>query len=204
MNTSEMTRAAVLKLAEPGERHRLEWGVSRHEARADIAFSSPTSLHLVEVKGPTDRLTRMKPHGYSIGQMAAYGRIASRCTLVCCPRLVDAAMLLLPEWWGVEMSHRSGLEFIRAAAENPTVDRLELARALHVVELRKLLRGTPRLGKMRHRDLVDVLLNLYPTSAHLQRFVYPVIFNRPVDVGGFCEPALEPLSIEQLALGGVA
>lgn len=193
MNTHAMTQLAVRQLAREGERHRLEWGVSQHAARADIAFSSPTTLHLVEVKGPTDRLTRMfRVNSICRGQAEIYAAVASHCTLVCCPRLVKAAFERLPAWWGIYVGApgATALETIRPSGTCDGADLLGLARVLHVVEQRRLLRGLPGLSKMRHWDMSRALIERHSAVDALRAVVYPVLFDRSVDVGGFREEAV--------------
>lgn len=195
MNTLDMTGAAVAKFHDPGARSRLEWGVLAGWSRADVAICSPSSLHLVEVKGPTDTLKRLRADPASgtanPGQIDLYGRVASRCSLVCCPRHLDELMKVLPAWWGVEVARAPDrLETLREASNVPTNDPRDLLSSLHVGELRALLAGLKGVGRLPKFHLVAAALERFAFAgqhdlATIRAAVYPVLFERPVDVGGF-------------------
>ena len=71
-----------------------ELGLCQGEARIDVLTVSGV-LHGYEIKSNRDRLTRLA------SQAATYNRVLDRVTLVVCPRHVEAALQLIPEWWGV-------------------------------------------------------------------------------------------------------
>ena len=52
-------------------------------------------LHGYEIKSNRDRLTRLA------SQAETYSRVLDRVTLVVCPRHIEAALQLVPSWWGV-------------------------------------------------------------------------------------------------------
>ena len=70
-----------------------ELGLCQGQARIDLLTVSGV-LHGYEIKSNRDRLTRL------VSQAATYSRVLDRVTLVVCPRHVEAALQLVPTWWG--------------------------------------------------------------------------------------------------------
>ena len=71
-----------------------ELGLCQGQARIDLLTVSGV-LHGYEIKSNRDRLTRLA------SQAATYSRVLDRVTLVVCPRHFEAALQLVPKWWGV-------------------------------------------------------------------------------------------------------
>ena len=98
-----------------------ELGLCQGQARIDLLTVSGV-LHGYEIKSNRDRLTRLA------SQAATYGRVLDRVTLVACPQHVDAALQLVPDWWGVLVIRGRveavTLDSIRPAARNPGLELL--------------------------------------------------------------------------------
>lgn len=113
-----------------------ELGLCQGRARIDLLTVSGV-LHGYEIKSNRDRLTRLA------SQAATYGRVLDRVTLVACPQHVDAALQLVPVWWGVLVIRGSveavTLDSIRPAAENPAQDPRALVELLWRDEALELL-----------------------------------------------------------------
>ena len=113
-----------------------ELGLCQGEARIDVLTVSGV-LHGYEIKSNRDRLTRLA------SQAATYNRVLDRVTLVVCPRHVEAALQLIPEWWGVLLASGSfeavSLTAIRPAAQNPDQDPRALVELLWRDEALELL-----------------------------------------------------------------
>ena len=71
-----------------------ELGLCQGQARIDLLTVSGV-LHGYEIKSNRDRLTRLA------SQAATYSRVLDRVTLVVCPQHIEAALQLVPKWWGV-------------------------------------------------------------------------------------------------------
>lgn len=113
-----------------------ELGLCQGQARIDLLTVSRV-LHGYEIKSNRDRLTRLA------SQAATYGRVLDRVTLVACPQHVDAALQLVPVWWGVLVIRGSveavSLDSIRPAARNPAQDPRALVELLWRDEALELL-----------------------------------------------------------------
>ena len=113
-----------------------ELGLCQGRARIDLATVSGI-LHGYEIKSPRDRLTRLA------SQAATYSRVLDRVTLVVSPRHIEAALRLIPRWWGVLLVRGStrGVFFdrLRRAATNPEQDPRALVELLWRDEALELL-----------------------------------------------------------------
>ena len=113
-----------------------ELGLCQGQARIDLLTVSGV-LHGYEIKSNRDRLTRLA------SQAATYGRVLDRVTLVVCPRHIEAALQLVPKWWGVLLVRGSAeavsLNPFRPAAENPDQDPRALVELLWRDEALQLL-----------------------------------------------------------------
>jgi hypothetical protein len=97
-----------------------ELGVRHGAARIDIAVVNGI-IHGFELKSDRDTLKRL-PH-----QVRMYSSVFDKVTLVTTARHKEAAVSLLPEWWGIKiaLANRTGtLEFsdLREARDNPSLD----------------------------------------------------------------------------------
>ena len=113
-----------------------ELGLCQGQARIDLLTVSGV-LHGYEIKSNRDRLTRLA------SQAATYSRVLDRVTLVVCPQHVEAALELVPKWWGVLLVRGSveaiSLDQIRPAATNPDQDPRALVELLWRDEALELL-----------------------------------------------------------------
>ena len=113
-----------------------ELGLCQGQARIDLLTVSGV-LHGYEIKSSRDRLTRLA------SQAETYSRVLDRVTLVVCPRHIEAALQLVPSWWGVLLVRGSveavSLEPFRPAAENPDQDPRALVELLWRDEAMELL-----------------------------------------------------------------
>lgn len=95
-----------------------ELGVCRGTARVDMAVVNG-SLHGYEIKSDRDRLNRLPR------QVDYYGRCFDTMTLVTAARHLDAAVAVVPAWWGVVRPVACGgrvvFERVREARRNHTV-----------------------------------------------------------------------------------
>ena len=115
-----------------------ELGLRHGASRIDVAVINGR-LEGFELKSAADSLQRLP------SQVSIYGSVLDRATLVCDEGHLEAAMALLPFWWGVmtsKVGRRGGVRMrtVRRAKQNPTVDPLSVAKllwrdeALHLVE----------------------------------------------------------------------
>jgi hypothetical protein len=127
-----------------------ELGLCRGLVRADIAVVNG-SLHGYEIKSDLDSLRRLR------NQVDVYSKVLDYATLVVGDRLLDEAVKVIPESWGVLHAHLGAedLEFktIRNARQNSGRDPRALAELLWFEEAVALLqkfdalrgvRGKPR------------------------------------------------------------
>jgi hypothetical protein len=120
-----------------------ELGLCRGLVRADIAVVNG-SLHGYEIKSDLDSLHRLQ------SQSNIYCKVLDYATLVVGSRLLEDALLLVPDWWGVlqAVPAECGLEFhtIRHAKQNPSRDPRALVELLWFEEAITLLE---RIGEAR-------------------------------------------------------
>lgn len=120
-----------------------ELGLDHGSCRVDIAVING-HIRGLEIKAEADSLNRL-PH-----QVAAYGEVVDKASLIVAPRHLGAALTIIPDWWGiviVDRGTRSGVNFHRMRPErvNRAVDPLVLARLLWRPEAQAVLRelGVP-------------------------------------------------------------
>lgn len=115
-----------------------ELGLDHGASRIDIAIING-HIRGLEIKAEADTLARLPR------QVAAYGRVVDRATLIAADRHLVAAADLLPAWWGIIAVGRAGngnVQFRRLRAEraNPELDAATLVRLLWRTEVVELLR----------------------------------------------------------------
>ena len=115
-----------------------ELGLDHGSCRIDIAVING-HIRGLEIKAEADTLDRL-PH-----QIAGYGDVVDKASLIVAPRHFDAALKIIPDWWGVVVVDRgtySGINFHRIRSErvNRAVDPLILARLLWRPEAQAILR----------------------------------------------------------------
>jgi hypothetical protein len=101
-----------------------EFWVPRSNERADVALVG-SNIDGFEIKTARDSLRRLPR------QVDAYTRVFDRCHAVLAHRHIDAALEILPAWWGVLVVDE-GLTFmtLRPAQPNLAVDSETLVRLL--------------------------------------------------------------------------
>jgi hypothetical protein len=115
-----------------------EFWVPRTNERADLAVIG-SGMFGFEIKSDRDTLRRLPR------QVDAYGRLFDHCTIVAAERHLDAALAVVPEWWGaaVILSYRALPTFrlVRPARPNRSVDPETLVRLLWREEVRSVLKA---------------------------------------------------------------
>lgn len=138
-----------------------ELGLGHGACRVDIAVING-HIRGLEIKSDLDVLDRLPR------QVAAYGEVVDKATLLVAPRHLDAAMTILPVWWGVMVVEPSptSVRFrkVRSEQVNRGVDPMMVARLLWHPEAASLLRslGKPegflrRPRETLYRELVALL-----------------------------------------------
>lgn len=114
-----------------------ELGLSHGASRVDIAVING-HIRGVEIKAEADSLERLPR------QVAAYGQVVDRATLIASDRHLPAALGMLPDWWGVIAAKRAAngaIVFRRVREEhlNRATDPISVARLLWREEVRQAL-----------------------------------------------------------------
>lgn len=113
-----------------------EFWVPRSNERADVVVIGAAMLGY-EIKTDRDTLRRLPR------QVEAYSRLFDRCTVVLADRHLEAALVIVPEWWGVVtiLADRTPLSFrvVRSASPNRGVDPETLVRLLWREEARSVI-----------------------------------------------------------------
>ncbi|NJS14073.1 MAG: sce7726 family protein [Sphingopyxis sp.] len=115
-----------------------ELGLRHGAARVDVAVVNG-ALHGYEIKSDADTLERLP------AQIATYGLVLDKATLVVGERHAPKAVALLPDWWGVKIATqgpRGGISLHeeKRARTNPSIDPLAVAELLWSNEVRAILR----------------------------------------------------------------
>jgi hypothetical protein len=138
-----------------------EVGLCRGQVFVDVAVVNG-SIHGYEIKSDRDSLRRLA------GQVAMYGRVLDRASLVVGPKHVVHAVDVVPPWWEIQVAEAptSGLRLkrVRAGRKNPArdvralVELLWLDASLGLLAQRGGLRGYR--GRPR-RQIWDRLCEVY-------------------------------------------
>lgn len=115
-----------------------ELGLNHGTNRVDIAVING-HIRGLEIKAEADKLDRLPQ------QVAAYGCVVDKACLIVAPRHLDAAVDMLPAWWGIIVATRGseqGVSFKRMRAEraNRAPDAMMVARLLWRPEVTAALR----------------------------------------------------------------
>jgi hypothetical protein len=140
-----------------------ELGLDHGACRVDIAVING-HIRGVEIKADADVLDRLPR------QIAAYGKVVDRATLIAAPRHIKKAMTLLPDWWGVtsaeqELSGKVYFRTVRPERANRGVDPLMLARLLWRPEAAAILRelgASKKLLRQPREDLYRAVVTALP------------------------------------------
>lgn len=116
------------RVSAPGARMFEEMGIERGAARVDLALVDE-GIEAFELKSDLDDFGRMH------NQIHAYNRVFDRITLVTGATLSDAALDVMPRWWGIWVVHRLkngnlSLKRVRDAVDNPRQEIRSLATLL--------------------------------------------------------------------------
>lgn len=122
----------------PGARMFEELGIERGSARVDVALVDK-GLEAFELKSDLDDFGRLH------NQIHAYNRVFDRITLVTGTALSDAALDVMPRWWGIWAVRRLkngnlSLKRVRDAVDNPRQETRSLATLLWREEAAAVLR----------------------------------------------------------------
>lgn len=167
MRDFDVRQALTAKLAanhgnDPSTLVRQELGLDHGQVFVDVAVLNG-ELHGYELKSNRDTLERLPR------QVEVYSAVLNRATLVVGSIHFDAALPLVPKWWGVETATARPdgvvqLRTIRKARSNPQQQPLAVAKLLWRDEVLTLLdtlgaakglRSKPR--KVLYERLVEVL-----------------------------------------------
>ncbi len=147
-NDAQIRTALVDRLR---ERHRgdadvavlEEVGLCRGQVFVDVAVVNGL-LHGYEIKSDRDSLRRLE------GQVAAYGRVLDRASLVVGNRHMTDALELVPSWWEIHLAETGArglrLRRLRPGRQNPERDSRALVELLWLDDALALLdrRGAAR------------------------------------------------------------
>jgi hypothetical protein len=138
-----------------------ELGLCRGQVRVDVAVVNG-SIHGYEIKSDRDSLRRLA------GQVALYGRVLDRASIVVGPRHVEDAHAAVPAWWEIRVVEqqptRLHLKRLRAGRKNPARDARALVELLWLDDALALLdaRGGLRGYRSRpRREVWDRVCELY-------------------------------------------
>jgi hypothetical protein len=140
-----------------------ELGLAHGASRVDIAVING-HIRGVEIKAEADSLERLPR------QVAAYGQVVDRATLIADERHLPAALSLLPDWWGVISARRAAngavvFRRLRAERTNRATDPMTVARLLWREEVRAILEAQgcdARLLRAPRAVLYAELVSRYP------------------------------------------
>jgi hypothetical protein len=140
----ERLRGEVLATAPKPSEAVYEFWVPTTNTRADVAVIG-TAIAAFEIKTERDTLKRLAR------QVAAYGRLFDQCTAVLAERHLDAAVEIVPDWWGllvIPAEPDAVFRTVRPPQPNHHVDAEIVVRLLWREEVHALL---AELGAEPHR-----------------------------------------------------
>lgn len=147
-----------------GARMYEEMCVDRGAARIDLALVNDR-LEAYELKSDHDNFSRMH------GQIHAYNRVFDRLWIVIGSSHVQAALAIVPRWWGILIGQRNRssnveLEELRPAALNPSQDGASLASLLWRDETINLMRehGMRPASRANRTQLAELLADTLELS----------------------------------------
>lgn len=146
------------RVSSQGARVFEELGIERGAARVDLAVVHK-GLEAFELKSDFDDFGRLH------NQIHAYNRVFDRITLVTGSKLSDAALDVMPRWWGIWSVRRLkngnlSLKKVRNATANPGQDSHSLATLLWREEAAAVLQdetGEPPSKRASRAQLCDSL-----------------------------------------------
>ena len=134
-----------------------ELGVDRGAARVDLAFVTH-GLEAYEIKSDFDNFSRMH------NQIHTYNRVFDRLWIVIGSSHVQAALSIVPRWWGILVGQRNSslsvdFEELRPAGVNPSQDGASLASMLWRDESMRVMRehGMRPASRANRARLAEIL-----------------------------------------------
>ena len=153
-----------------------EFWVPRTNERADVVAIG-SRLWGFEIKTDRDTLARLPR------QVEAYSRLFDRCAVVVAERHLDAALGLIPDWWGAASIHADGdaltFRVTRWGKSNRDVDAETLVRLLWRDEARCILasHGAEPDARASRASMWQLLLGALDVK-ELQSAVCQALLNR--------------------------
>lgn len=155
------------------EELRIEQGSSR----IDIAVIG-RRLVGYEIKSDADTFQRFS------NQIHSYNRVFDEITLVCGPKHIEAAQMVIPSWWGLMVAQRDAkggvvLEKLREAGTNAKQDPFSLASLLWKEEALQFLEGKAAAASKRASSdvLWEQIALTFPLAA-IKAFVKQSLLKR--------------------------
>lgn len=135
-----------------------ELGLKHGSARVDIAVINGF-LDGIEIKSDRDTLERLP------GQIRVYNSVFDHITLVTGHRHLNEAVLMVPEWWGIQVVETMSSEdmrflTIREPRDNPSIDMLAVAKLLWRDEALSLLQGVGSANGFRYKPRAMIYAHL--------------------------------------------
>lgn len=130
---------ALREKASDNERVQEELRLDRGIARIDVAVIGKTLVGY-EIKSDADSFARFA------NQIHAYNRVFDEIHLVCGPRHIEAAVQVVPSWWGLSIAQRNAngkvcIKSVRKAKANGKQDSFSLASMLWREEALAMIEG---------------------------------------------------------------
>lgn len=144
MSEQEIRDALLLGLrdsAEDGQVVQEELRLERGTSRIDVAVIGKLLVGY-EIKSDADTFARFS------NQIHSYNRVFDQIYLVCGPRHLEAAIKVIPSWWGVCVAQRDvdsvvSIKCVRMAKANAKQDSFSLASMLWRDEALAMIEGQP-------------------------------------------------------------
>jgi hypothetical protein len=135
-----------------------ELGLKHGSARVDIAVINGF-LDGIEIKSDRDTLERLP------GQIRVYNSVLDHITLVTGRRHLNEAVLMVPEWWGIQVVEAISSEdvlfsTIRQPRDNPALDILAVTKLLWRDEALSLLQDIGRADGFRYKPRATIYAHL--------------------------------------------
>lgn len=150
-------RAALKeRLAAPGVNLIDELGIKHGKFRVDVCAVTH-ELHGYEIKSDLDTVARLPD------QAKHFSLVFQRMTLVVGPKLLGAALTIVPAWWGIMLATDTGLVELREAGVNPKPNYRWVVRLLWRDELHACLRtvGVGGYSKLRYWEVANLMLKTF-------------------------------------------
>lgn len=108
-----------------------EFGICRGQSRVDLVVVNSV-VHGYEIKSNRDSMRRLE------SQVERYNKVLERATIVVGDRHLNAALDIIPNWWGVllyrDSPKKSKFKVVRRSKKNPQIDSRSLVELLWLDE----------------------------------------------------------------------